>query len=78
MEFIIPYNSANFCTSNICELPEYKILYDRARKERPDEYPYIINVACIHHVLQDLRCKYPEIIYSSNIEYEVQGETRTE
>lgn len=80
MEFIIPYNSSNFTTSNICELPEYKLLYDRARKERPDEYPYIIHVACIHHTLEDLRSKYPQIIYSSNIEIqqdEIQSEERT-
>lgn len=66
MEFVIPHNESS--TSNICELEEYKQLYEQARKTFPDEYEYIIKLACINHVIINLNNNIAKQKYTSNID----------
>jgi hypothetical protein len=53
------------------ETPEYRELFDSAKKEYPDEYEYIIHLACLSH-FQETANIICDVIIDSNTSNEVQ------
>lgn len=56
---------------DIMETPEYRELFNNAKKEYPDEYEYIIHLACLSHFLETVN-KISGVIIDSNTSNEVQ------
>ena len=59
--------------NNLINTPEYKQLYQQAKVEYPNEYSYILQIACLSHLMDEQNNIKSDIIIETTVN-EVQEE----
>jgi hypothetical protein len=40
-------------TNSLVDTPEYKSLFQQAKQAYPDEYEYLLHIACLSHLMEE-------------------------